>query len=141
MKPSRRLRRWLGLGRAWDLWDRGLALAERSARAAREKIVGWLAAAHRRIPRCLARQRVPLAVEGLETRFMPTTVGFTASLYNTNEKAGSVSIAVALNAATPLPVSVHYSTADLSAQAGRDYTTASGTLNFAPFQVTLCPFR
>ncbi|HEV8631112.1 MAG TPA: Calx-beta domain-containing protein, partial [Thermoanaerobaculia bacterium] len=43
---------------------------------------------------------------------------------------------VTLSAASGLPVSVHFATADGTAAAGADYTSASGSLTFAPGEVT-----
>lgn len=48
---------------------------------------------------------------------------------NTNT---TLSFTVSLSAATPLPVTVGYSTANGSATAGADFTSATGTLSFKP---------
>ncbi|MEQ1851878.1 MAG: DUF2341 domain-containing protein, partial [Chthoniobacteraceae bacterium] len=48
-----------------------------------------------------------------------------------NEAAGTMTFTVSLNTASGLPVSVNYATSDGTATAGNDYTSASGTLNFA----------
>ena len=52
-----------------------------------------------------------------------------------DEHAGHASVGVRLTQATNQRVSVDYETADLSAQAGRDYTAASGTLTFEAGEV------
>jgi Calx-beta domain-containing protein len=44
----------------------------------------------------------------------------------------TLSFSVSLSAATPLPVSVSYATADGTATAPADYTSANGTVTFAP---------
>ena len=47
---------------------------------------------------------------------------------------GHATFKVSLSAASGLPVTVHYATADGSAVAGKDYVAQSGTLTFAPDQ-------
>ncbi len=64
--------------------------------------------------------------------FTQTAVSTAASAYQMPEKDGTVTIPVRLNRAETSPVSVKYATADGTAEAGKDYTAASGTLNFAP---------
>ncbi|HEX6898971.1 MAG TPA: Calx-beta domain-containing protein [Thermoanaerobaculia bacterium] len=63
------------------------------------------------------------------------TVAFTATASSLSEKANSVVLSVVLTTSDGLPslgaVTVGYSTADGTAQAGQDYTAASGTLSFA----------
>ena len=49
-----------------------------------------------------------------------------------NEAAGTATFTVTLSAASGLPVSVDYATANGTATAGADFTGVSGTLNFAP---------
>ncbi|MDP3608640.1 MAG: Calx-beta domain-containing protein, partial [Methylophilus sp.] len=53
-----------------------------------------------------------------------------------NENAGSVTFTVTLSTASGKPISVDYATSNGSATAGADYTTGSGTLNFAPGVLT-----
>lgn len=53
-----------------------------------------------------------------------------------NETAGSVTITVVLNAASASTISANYTTADSTAVAGADYTSQTGTLTFAPGQVS-----
>jgi uncharacterized repeat protein (TIGR01451 family) len=62
----------------------------------------------------------------------PPTVYFSAATYSAGEASGSATIAVVLNTASGLPVTVDYATSDGTAQAGSDYTTAAGPLTFAP---------
>jgi CSLREA domain-containing protein len=62
----------------------------------------------------------------------PPVFTFSASNYPVNEGAGTVTITVNKSGNTLLPASVNYSTSDGTAAAGSDYTTASGTLTFAP---------
>ncbi len=49
-----------------------------------------------------------------------------------DEAAGTATFTVTLSAASGLPVTVDYASADGSATAGSDYTGVSGTLSFAP---------
>ena len=60
------------------------------------------------------------------------TVSFSSPNYNANEGAGTVTIDVIIspNLTQPDTASVEYLTVDGTAQAGRDYVAASGTLNF-----------
>ena len=51
---------------------------------------------------------------------------------NVNEAAGTVTYTVTLSNSSNAPVSVSYSTADGTANAGSDYTANNGVLNFAP---------
>ena len=48
-----------------------------------------------------------------------------------NEAAGTATFTVTLSAASGLAVSVNYATSNGTATAGADFTTTSGTLNFA----------
>ena len=59
-------------------------------------------------------------------------VHFPAPGYNVNENAGSTTIPVTLNAASPLTATVKYDTFNGTAIAGSDYITSSGTLTFTP---------
>jgi len=60
------------------------------------------------------------------------TVAFASASYNVNENAGMVPITVSLTGSSPNSVSVSYATMGGSAIAGIDYTSAMGTLTFAP---------
>ena len=53
-----------------------------------------------------------------------------------NEPAGSVTINVVLNASSTSTISANYTTADSTALAGADYTAVSGTLTFAPGELS-----
>ena len=53
-----------------------------------------------------------------------------------NENAGSTTITVSLSVATSNTVTVNYTTVDGAALAGSDYTTATGTITFAPNEIT-----
>jgi hypothetical protein len=55
-----------------------------------------------------------------------------ASVSEGNAGSTTVSVPVALSAASPLAVSVGWATADGTAASGSDYTAASGRLTFAP---------
>lgn len=56
----------------------------------------------------------------------------TAEEGNTSSVPSTLSFEVRLSHPSSQPVSVYYTTAALTAQAARDYTTTSGTLTFAP---------
>lgn len=62
----------------------------------------------------------------------PPTVDFSSATYNVGEDAGLAPIAITLDAASGLTVTVSYSTADGTATAGVDYTAGSGMLTFTP---------
>jgi uncharacterized delta-60 repeat protein len=62
--------------------------------------------------------------------------GFTASSVTVNEAAGNVTLAVSRSGGASGAVSISYQTADGTAVAGADYTSTSGTLNFADGQTT-----
>jgi hypothetical protein len=53
-----------------------------------------------------------------------------------NTGTASATFTMTLSSASAVDVTVHYSTADLSAAAGSDYRAASGTLTFAPGQTS-----
>jgi hypothetical protein len=61
-----------------------------------------------------------------------TRIGLSPTHAFVTEGTSSVSLEVRLNQAAALPVSVQYATANGTATATHDYTTTSGTLNFAP---------
>ncbi|WP_230742217.1 Calx-beta domain-containing protein [Methanooceanicella nereidis] len=56
---------------------------------------------------------------------------FSASSYDVNEDAGTVTINVTKSGETRVSASVNYTTADGTALAGSDYAAASGTLDYA----------
>jgi hypothetical protein len=62
----------------------------------------------------------------------PPRVRFSASTYSVNEGAGSATITATLNKASAVTATVSYATSNGTALAGSDYTTATGTLAFAP---------
>ena len=64
--------------------------------------------------------------------FTQTAVSIAASSYQLPEKDGVIIVPVRLNRAATDPVTVSYATADGTAEAGKDYEAASGTLTFAP---------
>src|SRR5207244_3295812 len=64
------------------------------------------------------------------------TAQFSAASYNVSENAGAATITVTLNAVSGLTATVNYATGNGTATAGSDYTSVSGTLNFAPGQTT-----
>jgi hypothetical protein len=57
-------------------------------------------------------------------------VQFASATYSGDENAGSLTITVSRTGGTAGGVTVQYATVDGTAQAGRDYTAASGTLTF-----------
>ncbi|MCX6049044.1 MAG: hypothetical protein NT075_28415, partial [Chloroflexi bacterium] len=73
----------------------------------------------------------------------PPTVQFSATAYQASETSGTASIAVTLQAASGLTVTVHYASSNSSALAGSDYQAVNGDLTFNPgetnktFTVTL----
>jgi parallel beta-helix repeat protein len=66
-----------------------------------------------------------------QTTSNPGSFAFSASACSVNENQGSISITVNRTANTNVAASVNFATADGSATAGSDYTTARGTLSFA----------
>ena len=76
-----------------------------------------------------------------------TTFQFSSPTYSVNNSSGSVNLTVNLSRLTSPDgtFTVDYATADITAQAGADYTPASGTLTFGPgetskiISVTLTP--
>jgi hypothetical protein len=60
-----------------------------------------------------------------------------AGIWEGNSGSSPLTFYVNLSNAYDLPVTVNYSTADWSALAGSDYTSAAGTLTFAPGQTSL----
>ncbi len=60
------------------------------------------------------------------------TVQFSASSFNVNEAAGSITINVTRSGNTSNPASIEYGTFDSSATERNDYTTSVGKLSFAP---------
>lgn len=61
---------------------------------------------------------------------------FSASNNTASESSGSATLTVTRNGNTGTAISVDYTTADNTATAGSDYTTTSGTLNFAPWEAS-----
>jgi uncharacterized repeat protein (TIGR01451 family) len=64
------------------------------------------------------------------------TVQFSAVSFSVNEGNGSVTIEVTRSGSTADTVTVNYATSDGTATAGSDYTATSGTLTFAPGQIS-----
>lgn len=65
----------------------------------------------------------------------PAPVGviqFSASSYNVNESAGSITIIVSRTGSTATSATVQYSSADATALSSSDYLAVEGTLTFAP---------
>jgi subtilisin family serine protease len=58
-------------------------------------------------------------------------VSYNVSKYSVHENAGTVQATIKLSAASSVPVSVDYSTANGTAVAGNDYVATSGTVTFA----------
>ena len=61
----------------------------------------------------------------------PGTLSFLPTFYTVAEGAGSVTLKVGRHAGSAGAISVNYATAPSTATAGADYTTTSGTLNWA----------
>jgi len=82
--------------------------------------------------------QVNAMLAGTSIGFLPVTVNsqpivaFASASYNVNENAGMVPITVSLTGSSPNTVTVSYATMNGSAIAGTDYTSAMGTLTFAP---------
>jgi len=66
----------------------------------------------------------------------PPTVQFATSTYTVAETAGSLTITAVLSTASGKQITVDYATANGTATAGSDYTSASGTLTFNPGDVS-----
>ena len=66
----------------------------------------------------------------------PPTVQFSSSAYSVSESGGTATITATLSAASSLPITVTYATSDGNATAGSDYTAISGTLAFAPSDIS-----
>jgi hypothetical protein len=66
----------------------------------------------------------------------PAAFQFSESTYNVPENAGTATITVVRSVDTTQTQSVSYATSNGTATAGSDYTAASGTLTFAPGEVT-----
>jgi hypothetical protein len=62
----------------------------------------------------------------------PCTLALSSSTYSVSETVGFVTITVNRTGGTDCSVTVDYSTANASADAGTDYIPSSGTINFAP---------
>ncbi len=61
-----------------------------------------------------------------------STIQFSSGAVSVGESNGSIPLNVVRSGGIGLAVTVNYSTADGTAKAGSDYTTAAGTLSFAP---------
>jgi hypothetical protein len=66
----------------------------------------------------------------------PPTVQFDVPEYIVNESEGTATISVSLSAPSTQPITVNYSTSDGTATNPDDYLSTSGTLTFAPGQIT-----
>lgn len=64
-------------------------------------------------------------------------VSLSAQALTVSEAAGQAAFEVRLDAATPFTVTVTYSTTDLTARAGQDYTSTLVSVNLAPFSTTV----
>ena len=71
------------------------------------------------------------AVLTIQDDDIPGTLQFSAATYSVNEDAGTATITVTRTGGSDGAVSVAYATSNGTATAGSDYTTASGTLNWA----------
>lgn len=66
----------------------------------------------------------------------PELPGLRINTVEVNEAAGEAVFTVTLSQASTLPVTVHFATQDGSAHAGSDFSAVSGTLTFAPGEVS-----
>ena len=66
----------------------------------------------------------------------PPTVQFSSSAYSVSESGGTATITATLSAASSLPITVTYAAGDGNATDGSDYTAISGTLAFAPSDIS-----
>jgi uncharacterized protein YkwD len=66
----------------------------------------------------------------------PGTIQLSAAAYNVSDRGGSLTVLVTRSPGSTGAVTVDYATGDGSAAAGVDYTAVSGTLSFAPGQMT-----
>src|SRR6266852_2664209 len=81
-----RVHRWHRCGR---FLDSVLSFWEPVAAKARRKLERLLEAADKRIPRCLPRPRAQLVCEGLENRFLMTTVQLSGTTFSTLQNSGT----------------------------------------------------
>ncbi|MEZ4731281.1 MAG: Calx-beta domain-containing protein [Caldilineaceae bacterium] len=65
-----------------------------------------------------------------------TTVQFTSANFSADENSGQAMIEVTLSRAAAFSVTVDYATSSGTATAGNDYTDATGTLTFAPGELS-----
>ncbi|HYE15949.1 MAG TPA: PQQ-dependent sugar dehydrogenase, partial [Pyrinomonadaceae bacterium] len=65
----------------------------------------------------------------------PATVKFTQAAYNVNEEAHSATVTLRRDGDTSVELRVDYATSDGTASEKSDYTTARGTVRFAPGEV------
>jgi hypothetical protein len=83
---------------------------------------------------------VDFLVDGISQGFIQhLTVkvpGLSVNDVSVNEGAGQATFTVTLSTPSPTPVSVNYATANGTATAPADYTAKTGTLTFAPGEVT-----
>ncbi|MEY2508152.1 MAG: hypothetical protein QOH01_2481 [Verrucomicrobiota bacterium] len=61
-----------------------------------------------------------------------STIQFSSASYSVNEGGGSIALTVVRSGGVQLAASANYATANGTAQAGSDYTAASGSVSFAP---------
>ncbi len=66
----------------------------------------------------------------------PVIVPGSATITEGNSGTRTLNVPVTLSFASPLPVTVHWATANSTATAPSDYATASGTVTFAPGETT-----
>jgi glucose/arabinose dehydrogenase len=67
----------------------------------------------------------------------PAHVFFSSPVFNTTEQSGIATIGVSRNNDTSTELFVDYATSDGTASSRKDYTTARGTLHFAPGDTTV----
>ena len=121
----RRIKNWLNPSTFLDRW---FDLFERSSRALRRLLDHGLLLNGRRSPK-----RTPYlpSIEGLELRVLMTSVGFNSATQQVNFN-GTAYAEVDVSGYSNQSITVNYSTANGSAQAGVDYSSVVGTLVFSP---------
>src|SRR5262249_31623810 len=132
-QPEKDLSMWKRiLGRSWfdagRLYDRFFAYGQGGIGPVRQvlrEILTFLPAV--RVGKKKKASFVP-QLEGLERREVLTTVQFSGSAYSVAESAASITVTATLDFISASNVSAQYTTNDVTAHAGVDFTTTSGTM-------------